>query len=122
MKRLIAIIFCFSSFATSYMFSQTVRDIHIKEIDAKYIQIRKFPEFRTNKISIWVDFGQENNNKLFDRVDNGIKDENGNDVLFNSMIDALNFFSKYGFEFIEMYPLTNNDETIYYYILKRRDE
>jgi hypothetical protein len=96
-----------------------VNDIPIKEIDIEYIQIVGSGNFRAGKVEVKIDFGNEN--KYLSTKENRIKDENGELLKFNSMIDALNFLSKNGYEFIDAYtlPLEFNDTC--YYILKKRD-
>lgn len=118
MKKIITIILCFSFFGVCNTFSQTVRDIPLKDIDAKYIQIVGFPRMLTNKIGVFVDFGQEN--QVLGKNNNMLRDENDEIFLFNSMIDALNFFSRNGFEFEQVYEKTRRDEIVYFYILKKK--
>ena len=45
---------------TSISFSQTVNDIPIQDIDVEYIQIVGTSKFMSNKVTIEIDFGQEN--------------------------------------------------------------
>ncbi len=39
-------------------------------------------------------------------------------VIFNSMIDALNFMTKNGFEFVDAYAITVDNQNVYHYLLK----
>ena len=54
----------------------------------------------SSKVTVTVDFGQDQwqNNKLVD--------ENGKKIVFNSMIDAMNFMGKLGWEFEQAYVIT----------------
>lgn len=54
----------------------------------------------TSTVTITVDFGQKM--KFWD---NRMKDENGKPVKFNSLIDALNYMGKKGWEFVQSYPV-----------------
>ncbi len=69
----------------------------------------------SNKVSIQVDFGQ--NRPFFS--DNRYKDENGNVVLFESMVDALNYMNSRGWQFVGAYPMVSNAGTAYHYLMKR---
>ncbi|MFT7033093.1 MAG: hypothetical protein ACJA2S_001594 [Cyclobacteriaceae bacterium] len=53
------------------MFSQTVNDIPIKDIDVDYIQIVGTSKLLSNKVTIEIDFGQEN--KLWSVKDTQVK-------------------------------------------------
>jgi hypothetical protein len=70
------------------------------------------------KIIIAVDYGQKIN--LADGT--AIEDMATNKpVIFNSMIDALNFMDKNGWEYINCYAVSiPNSVSIYHYLLKRK--
>jgi hypothetical protein len=102
------------------VFSQTVNDIPIKDIDVDYIQIVGTSKLMSNKVTIEIDFGQEN--KYWSAKDTQVKDKNGKLVVFNSMIDALNFLSKNGYEFVDAYAITIGSQNVYHYMLKKRTE
>lgn len=99
--------------------AQTVNDIPINEIDVEYIQIVGTSKLLSNKVTIQIDFGQEN--KYWSNKDTQVKDENGKLVVFNSMIDSLNFLSENGYEFVNAYAITLGNQNVYHYILKRKD-
>ena len=100
--------------------SQTVNDIPIKDIDVDYAQIVGTSRFLSNKVTIEIDFGQEN--KLFSSdKDTRIRDVNGKNMVFNSMVDALNFMTKNGFEFVQAYAFnTGNNQNVYHYLLRKK--
>jgi hypothetical protein len=120
MKRIMAITFYLSVFGLSSLYSQTVNDIPIKDIDVDYIQIVGTAKLLSNKVTIEIDFGQEN--KFWNAKDTQVKDENGKLVVFNSMIDALNFLSKNGYEFLDAYAITIGNQNVYHYMLKKRNK
>jgi uncharacterized protein (TIGR02145 family) len=49
-----------------------------------------------------------------------VKDEYGKPVAFNSMIDALNFMTKNGFEFVTAYAVTMFRQNVYHYLMRNR--
>lgn len=99
--------------------SQTVNDIPIRDIDVNYVQIVGTSRLLSNKLTIEIDFGQEN--KLFSSdKDTRVKDVNGKNMVFNSMIDALNFMTKNGYEFVQAYALTLSNQNIYHYLLQKK--
>jgi len=53
-----------------------------------------------NKVKVSVDFGQKGCYKF---SDNTLVDENGKDIKFNSMVDAMNYMSKFGWKFLQTY-------------------
>ena len=99
-------------------YSQTVNDKPIKEIDVEFVQIVGTSKLMSNKLTIEIDFGQEN--KFWSAKDTQVKDENGKLMVFNSMIDALNFMSKNGYDFINAHTITIGNQNVYHYLLQKR--
>lgn len=97
--------------------AQTVNDIPIKDIDVEYVQIVGTSKMFTTKLTIQIDFGQRT--KFFSSgKETIVKDENGKYLEFNSMIDALNFMSKNGFEFVVANIITVGNQNVYHYLLR----
>lgn len=117
-KIAIAAIICFA--AVTNLNAQTVNDVPIKDIDVEYVQIVGTSRLLSNKVTIEIDFGQVN--KLFSSdKDTRIKDANGKNMIFNSMIDALNFMTGNGYEFVQAYALTmGNNQNVYHYLLRKK--
>ncbi len=113
-KFLILIFLIFSVFALS----QTVNDKPLSEIDVEYVQIVGTSKLLSNKLTIEIDFGQED--KFFSAKDTQLKDKEGKMLVFNSMIDALNFMSKNGYDFVNAYVITVNNQNVYHYLLKKK--
>ena len=66
----------------------------------------------TKKFNISVDFGQQS--KLFSNE--ALVDEKGRAISFNSMVDAMNYMSKHGWEFEQAYIVTlGSDSTASHY-------
>lgn len=102
-------------------FNQTINDIPIKDIDTQYVQIIGTSRVLSDKVNIQIDFGQ--NTKFFGS--NKIKkilDKDGKIIKFNSMIDALNFMSANGYEFVQAFALEQENQNVYHYLLKKEDQ
>lgn len=56
----------------------------------------------TKKVNVAVDFGQQS--KLF--ANESLVDEKGKAIVFNSMVDAMNYMSRHGWEFEQAYVVT----------------
>lgn len=103
----------------SFGFSQTVNDIPIKDIDVEYVQIVGTSRMLSNKVTIEIDFGQVNKYFSNDK-DTRVKDDAGKNVIFNSMIDALNFMVKNGYEFVQAYAFARDSQSVYHYLMRKK--
>ncbi len=73
--------------------------------------------FTASKVTITVDFGQDRSGWANPRV----KDEQTGKVkIFNSMVDALNYMGKDGWEFVQAYVVTTNEQNVYHWMLKKK--
>ena len=97
--------------------SQSIGNKPLSELDAEYIEIEEISRLLSNIFFIKIDYGQKT--KLF-TGDDRVKDENGFDKEFNSMIDALNFMSKYGYELSTVVTAVDVSAPIKRYILKKK--
>lgn len=68
----------------------------------------------SNKVRIQVDKGQEQS--WF--KSNTLKNSSGDNIQFNSVIDALNYFGDKGWEVIQAYTVTVGNQNVYHYLLK----
>lgn len=101
-------------------FCQTVNDVPIRDIDAEYIEIKGAPgEAFGRNIRVLIDFGQARRRiSLKDQI---IRDVDGKKMNFNSMIDALNFMSSNGYEFVQAYGVSiSNKEIEHYYLMRKK--
>lgn len=106
------------AFVGSQTYSQSVNGTPIKDIDVEYVQIVGYSKLLSNKVTIMIDFGQST--KFFNSgKEKVVKDKNGNILKFNSMIDALNFMSKNGYEFQTAYAFAVGNQNVYHYLLKK---
>lgn len=101
-------------------FSQTVNNIQLKDINVGYVQIVGLSKPFTSKVIVSIDFGQRD--RLFDINDMVIKDADGKRLELNSMIDALNFMTKFGYEFVQAYAFSTGNQNVYHYLMKRKSQ
>lgn len=99
------------------MQAQTVNGIPLSELDAEYVMIVGTGKVLSNKVTIELDFGQKT--KFWGSgKEQRLLDENGKKIELNSMIDALNFMNKFGYEFVNAYVSTQ-DQDVYHWILRK---
>lgn len=104
----------------SFANAQTVNNVPIKDIEVEYIQIVGTSKFMSTKVTIAIDFGQST--KFFSSKGTQVKDENGKNVIFNSMIDALNFMSKNGYDFQTAYAFNVGNQNVYHYLMRKHKD
>lgn len=108
MKRLFLLSIC-GLFAMS-VFAQTVREVYC-EIVCTQIKLT------SPKCAVAIDYGQDR--KLSDsRV---VVDELGNTMIFNSVMDALNWMGTLGWKFKQAYTITDylTKDQIYHYLFAK---
>ncbi|MFD2784632.1 hypothetical protein [Hymenobacter rubripertinctus] len=99
--------------------AQTVNDVPLKDIDVEYVQIVGTSKLLSTKLTIEIDFGQKT--KFFSSgKETIVKDADGKPVDFNSMIDALNFMSKNGYNFVNAYTITVANQNVYHYLMRNK--
>ena len=81
-----------------------------------YCELVGTAKFMSNKVRVQVDYGQESS---FWKGISYMKDENGKKIEFNSMVDAMNYFGKQGWEFVQAYTVTMNNQNVYHWLLKK---
>lgn len=100
--------------------AQTVNDVPLKDIDVDYVEIVGTSKLMSTKLNISLDFGQQT--KLFSAgKEVMVKDEGGKNIEFNSMVDALNFMAKNGFEMVQAYIVSANNQNVYHYLLHKKN-
>jgi hypothetical protein len=105
-------------------YSQTVNGISLKDLNVDYVMIVGQGKVFSNKVNVEIDFGQETSIWKGGK-EMKLLDENGKKVELNSMIDALNFMSTAGYEFIDAYAITVDNgiagkQNAYHWILRRK--
>ncbi|HAA14058.1 MAG TPA: hypothetical protein DCE41_21140 [Cytophagales bacterium] len=119
MNKLLVLIALFIA-SNSLSFAQvSVEGVDINNLDIQYCELVGYKKSLVgSKIVVVVDYGQEF--KLFQSQ--LIKGPDGNAVVFNTMVDALNFMEKNGWEYLNNYVITSGNSLIYRYLLQRKEE
>ncbi|MDR9399337.1 MAG: hypothetical protein RI562_09755 [Salibacter sp.] len=100
--------------------AQTVNGSPIDEIDVQYVEIVGASKAFSSKLNIQIDFGQEV--KFLKASKNTvIKDKEGKNLEFNSMVDALNFMSANGYEFVDSYAITVSNSNVFHFLLRKSE-
>lgn len=119
MKSLV--IFCFLILTMFLnLNAQTVNDVPLKDIKSEYVQVFGISKLMSNKLTIQLDFGQEN--KFWSSKDTQVKDAEGKNIELNSMIDALNFMTANGYEFVQAYAFATGNSNVYHYLMRKKKE
>lgn len=85
----------------------------------EYCELVGRQKFLSTKVVVSVDYGEARG--FF--KDTRVRDEvSGKVQSFNSMIDALNYLGENGWEFVQAYTLTNQEQNIYRWLLKKRKQ
>ncbi len=109
MKKLIILaVFTFGMLATTQ--AQTINGLKIENLKTNYIELICL-EYRSGPV-IYVNYGQ---NFYGDTV----LDKEGKPIKFKSSIEALNFFSKYGYDLIAVNNLDGYPIRDFYYLRRK---
>jgi hypothetical protein len=116
-KTMLVLISALSSFLPSV--AQTVNGVLISEFDAEYIQIRAYEKLLNSVVTLEIDFGQLD--VALDKKDTELRDERGKAMEFNSVMAALNYLNKQGYELMQVYVLTTSSGSSCYYLMRRKN-
>ena len=72
-----------------------------------YCEIVGFDRVFSNKMTVQIDFGQASR---FWSTDRNLVDENGQTIVFNSMLDAVNYLAERGWVFESVYTVQSIDK------------
>jgi len=114
---LFSLLFSFCTFSASQA-QVTVVDVNINEMDIQYCSLVGFQKFLSNKIIVNINYGQPR--KFFGKAQL-VKGKDGKNQVFNSMIDALNFMDQNGWDYVNNYVVTTNNQSVYHYLLRKRE-
>lgn len=92
--------------------------VNTGDLGYDYCQILGKSKFLSKKVNIIIDYGQELD--WLHQYEFIIDNSTGKKAVFNSMVDALNFMSKLGWEFVNAYVITVGGQNVYHYLLKRQ--
>lgn len=109
MKNFIIIVI--SVFASLTSYSQA--DITNVE---QYAEVVATPRLLSNKVTIAIDYGEERSIWK----DNRLKEEDGGLKKFNTVIDALNYMGKDGWQLVNAFPINvGTNSQVYHYVFKK---
>jgi hypothetical protein len=101
--------------------AQTLQGVTLANLDVNYIRIYQIQGATIfSRYDVCIDFGNgtvaRSNSK-----NNPFKNQIGEPINFNSMMEALNFFSRHSFELATAYHSGSDDNTSgHFFILKRK--
>ena len=107
-------------------YSIFVADVDIMKLEGvEYIELVGAQKLLSFDVNVFVDYGQQF--QLFGKVQT-IRDDSkgtfangtGMNKDFKSMIDALNFFNRRGWEYVNQYVVTSANSNVYHILLKRK--
>lgn len=89
------------------------------DISKIYCELLGTQALLSKKVTVSVDFGQRS--KLFSN--DTLVDENGKAIVFNSMVDAMNYMGSLGWEFEQAYIVTigsgSSATNVYHWLLSK---
>lgn len=102
-------------------FSQMVNNVPLKDIDAEYIEFYALGKvFSATKYCLYISYGQESSVQIFARPKElKVKDNEGNELLFNSEIDCLNFMVKNGYELISKNERVSGERSFPVFLMRK---
>lgn len=95
--------------------AQTVNGVKLSELKAPYIELKEIKKVFSDKRWIRLEYGQ----KIREEDDAYIKDDNGKELEYNSVLDCVNKMKAYGYELFQVYVLVGDDASYKYYVLKK---
>ncbi|WP_051878433.1 hypothetical protein [Chryseobacterium sp. FH1] len=83
----------------------------------KYVYAEILGESRllSNKITVSIDYGQATS--FFQS--NKVKNEDGSNRIFNSMVDAMNYMGALSWEFQQAYVVTIGQQNVYHWLMRK---
>ncbi len=118
MKRLILVLAIAGCFIFSKVKAQTVNDVKLSDIKEEYLEVSEYRKFLGEKIFISLDYGQEKTKQNFREL--VVKDDKGDYLQYNSVIDFINQMKTHGYELFQAYSIPTVQNAIPKYILKRK--
>lgn len=80
-----------------------------------YAEIVGTGKFLSKKVSIEIDYGQATTIWQSNRI----KNEDGSNKEFNSMVDAMNYMGALGWEFQQAYVVTIGQQNVYHWLMRK---
>lgn len=117
------LIFCALLSATTLFHharAQTINDVPLSDINVEYVEIVGTGRILSSRVVVDLDFGQRQG-WIPSTKKMRIKDRDGRNLKFNSMIDALNFMRENGYEYADSYAISYGRQFVYHYLLRKSD-
>jgi hypothetical protein len=93
---------------------------HAQQKNYVYCQLLGTGKIFSTQVTVQADFGQKTS--FWKGVDY-MRDEKGKKIIFNSMVDAMNYMGLQGWEFVQAYVVTVNSwwskQNVYHWLLKK---
>ena len=104
--------------------AQTVNGIKISELEQEYVQIVGQGKMFSTKVTIKIDAGQDVKTWQV-KKQAMVLDANGEPLVLNSMIDAINFMYTCGYVYIDAYVITlpstmGAGQNVYHYTMRKK--
>lgn len=109
MKKLLLLCTLFMCITTSSIAQEINQEPAQDRKEYVYCQIVGMSKFLSPKISIVIDLGHTSGQ---------IADESGKSKSFRSMVDAMNWFAKDGWEVDQTYAMSAGSQMVYHWLLK----
>lgn len=90
-----------------------------KPINLTYAEIVGTSKLFSSKVTVEIDFGQENKFFSFRDKNRIIDPETGKPKDFNSMVDAMNYMGTLGWKFVQAYVITESSTNVYHWLMSR---
>ncbi|KAB1064079.1 hypothetical protein [Salibacter halophilus] len=108
-------------FVGKTMTAQTIDGKPIDEIDAHYVVIKGATKALSPNFNIQILIGQAPE-FLKPSKETEVKDENGKEIEFNSITNALNFMAEHGYRLVDAYAASKDgSRTVHHYILSKKE-
>lgn len=106
--------------------AQTINGIKISELNRPYIEMLGTQKgtFSIGKIIVTVNYGESKNFKELKSDSfklkhlNAVLDKNGKLVIFQNMVEALNYFNNFGYEYVDSTYKESGSQTVIHYMLR----
>ena len=90
-----------------------------EEYEGYYALVLATGRLFSKKVTISIDYGKQT--RFFQNTTE--RDENGKPIVFNTVVDALNYMKHNGWDFVDAYAITIGNQNVYHYLFERsKDE
>lgn len=87
------------------------------QVTPKFVYAEIVGESRlfSTKVTVSIDYGQSTS--FFENTK--VKNEDGSNRKFNSMVDAMNYMGALGWEFQQAYVVTTSQQNVYHWLMRK---